>query len=85
VSAVRAKTPARSLVPSPLGSSPEGRTTASGDIEAPHVGVERIIDRASEPRLREAILSVGSSTSDEFHIRLAAWLADVAMNGQGTM
>ena len=31
----------------------------------------------------EAILPIGGTTSDELATRLAAWLADVAMNDQG--
>ena len=36
-----------------------------------------------QPDPGEAILPPGGTTSDEFATRLAAWLADVAMNEQG--
>ena len=84
MSALRAKTLARALAQGSLGSPSERGATASSVVEARQVGVGRVIDRAGEPRPGEAILSIGSTTADQFHARLAAWLADVAMNGQGT-
>ena len=48
-----------------------------------HVRVKTVGDHPSQPHPREGILPLGGSVSDEFAVRLAAWLADVAMNVQG--
>jgi len=48
------------------------------------VRVNGASSNASPPYPREGILPLGGTVSDEFAVRLAAWLADVAMNGQRT-
>lgn len=64
------------------GSLPTGRCHVRGHMMAQPITLEKTNGgRSSGPG--EAILPPGGSISDAFATRLAAWLADVAMNHQG--
>jgi hypothetical protein len=82
-SAVRTKPPGHMWLAGRTGTAPDGRPATLDLREDRHVRVKTVGDHPSQPRPREGILPLGGTVSDEFAVRLAAWLADVAMNVQG--
>ena len=63
------------------------RPASRSHLDDGYVRVKRAPGLASLPEPRQhhqGILPFGVTSSDEFAVRLAAWLADVAMNGRVT-
>ena len=80
---VQTRSPGRLMLTGHRGTAPPTRPATGDTRDDGQVSVQNASGLSSLPNPREGILPVGDSTSDEFVVRLAAWLADVAMNRQG--